>query len=281
MTTSQGSKKLERQARLQWVPLAVMNVSPMAQRDFKQSRVDRLLAKPFDPEQIGFPTVNRRVDGSIFWIDGQHRTKALIAWLGEGNWEDQSIQCQTYDGLTEEEEAEVFLQLNDTLSVTPFDKFRISVTAGRKLECDVDRIVRAHNLRISRNRTSTEEVGTIFGVSTLLRIYERSGAEIFGRTLRVAWDAYGQAGLESTILDGIGLLLARHPGVDDKDLAEKLSNRLGVTPLLTSAEEYQQRMRKTKPACIAAAAIDIFNRKTTARKTKLTSWWKAEDGEAA
>lgn len=58
-------KKVERTARLEWVPLAQVRVNPLAQRDLVQARVDKLVAE-FDPEQLGFPTVNHRaghIDG--------------------------------------------------------------------------------------------------------------------------------------------------------------------------------------------------------------------------
>src|SRR5262249_61491582 len=54
------------------------------------------------------------------------------------------------EGLTEAQEAEVFLKLNDTLPVRAFAKFKVSVQAGRDAEADVDRIVRALGLRIAR-----------------------------------------------------------------------------------------------------------------------------------
>jgi hypothetical protein len=46
--------RVQREARLQWVPISQMRVSPLAQRDLNQARVDRLAAS-FDPEQLGTP----------------------------------------------------------------------------------------------------------------------------------------------------------------------------------------------------------------------------------
>ena len=36
--------RLQRRTRLQWVPIPLMRVSPLAQRDLSQARVDRLAA---------------------------------------------------------------------------------------------------------------------------------------------------------------------------------------------------------------------------------------------
>ena len=51
--------RIERQARLRWVPLSQMRVNPLAQRDLNQARVSKLAAA-FEPEKMDAPTVNHR-----------------------------------------------------------------------------------------------------------------------------------------------------------------------------------------------------------------------------
>ena len=128
MSKSSSASKIERSARLRWVSLGKMYVSPVAQRDLVQAHVDHLLAE-FDPELIGNPHVSQRSD-RYYIIDGQHRIEALKAWLGEGH-EAQQVQCWTYVDLTEADEANLFDRLNDVRQVNAFDKFRIRVNAGR------------------------------------------------------------------------------------------------------------------------------------------------------
>ena len=151
--------RLERAGRLRWVLLAQMRVNPLAQRDLNPARVAKLAAG-FDLEQIGAPVVSRR-GGWYYLIDGQHRIEALKLWLGA--WEGQQVQCWCYEGLTEAQEAELFLKLNDTLAVHAFAKFKVSVQAGRDTEADIDRIVRALGLRIANSRAG----GGIAAVATL------------------------------------------------------------------------------------------------------------------
>jgi ParB-like nuclease domain len=71
--------RIERQARLRWVPLSRMRVNPLAQRDLNSARVAKLAAV-FDPEKMDTPTVNYR-GGWYYLIDGQHRIAALKQWL--------------------------------------------------------------------------------------------------------------------------------------------------------------------------------------------------------
>jgi uncharacterized protein DUF6551 len=264
------SNKVERVARLQWVPLAQIDFNELAQRNLKQARVDEL-ATEFDPEQVGYPTVNHRA-GRYYVVDGHHRVEAMKIWLGE-DWERQQIQCQTYEDLTEEEEAEIFLKLNNVLSVTAFDKFRIGVKAGRPEETEVERIVRECVLRVSQDQGD----GAIGAVGTLMRVYRRGGPQNLARTLLIVRDAFGDAGLEASVIDGIGLLCHRYNGeLDDARLVERLSKAHGgVNGLLGKAENLRKSTGNMRAHCVAAAAVEINNGGRGGRK--LPSWWKADD----
>ncbi len=264
-----ASSKVERSGKLQWIPLGMMRVSPLAQREIKQSRVDKLVAN-FDLEQLGYPTLNHRGD-HWYIIDGQHRVEALKEWLG-GDWEKQHMHCYVYEGLREQEEAEKFDRLNDVLIVSAFDRFKVRVTAGRPVETDVYRIVYAQDLKISRDKIP----GAIGSVSTLRNIYTRSDGETLAKSLRIIRDAYGDSGFEAKVIDGIGHLCQRYNGLLDEDRAvERLRNMHGgVKGLLGRAEVLHKQTGNTKAHCVAAAAVDVINSKRGGRK--LASWWSAE-----
>lgn len=264
-----GGKKVERTARLEWIPLNLVKVNPLAQRDLNESRVFRL-AEEFDPEQLGSPTVNFRA--SHYWvIDGQHRLEALKSWLGD-DWESQSVQCWMYEGLTEEEEAEIFLKLNDTLTVHAFAKFRVGVQAGRPDETEVDRVVRECMLRVSQDKGD----GAIGAVGTLMRVYRTGGPQTLARTLLIIRDAFGDPGLEAAVIDGIGLLCHRYNGdLDDKQLVAKLAKAHGgVNALLGKAENLRKQTGNPRNHCVAAAAVEINNAGRGGKK--LPSWWRSE-----
>jgi hypothetical protein len=256
--------RVERDARLRWVPIAKMKVSPLAQRDLNQARVDHLAAN-FDLEQIGTPTVSER-DGHFYIIDGQHRVEALR----QMGWGDQQIQCWSYVGLTEEDEAEKFLKLNDTLAVNAFSKFRVGVRAGRDIDSDIDRIVRANGCVVSLDQVP----GAISAVGTLRRVYTRSDSKTLGRTVRLVAQTYGDAGLVAPVLDGIGHLCARYNGdLNDEEAVKKLGNALGgVNGLLGKAEVLRRQTGNAKGHCVAAAAVEIINAGRGGKK--LPSWWK-------
>lgn len=278
---SESTNRIEREGRkLRWVPLGTMRISPVAQRDLKQSRVD-YLAGTLNVEEIGNPEVNHRHHDDcdsyysgcpVYIMDGQHRIAALREWLGEG-WEDQRIQCWVTEGLDEQEEAETFLRLADTLNVTAFDRFQIAITANRPVECDIQRQVLHENLVISRD----EVPGAIAAVGTLKRVYERSDAATLGRALRIIRDAYGDAGLQSKVIDGVGHLCQRYNGtLEEEQAIEKLAKtRGGVHGLLQKAETLHLQTGQPKTHCVAAAAVEIIN--SGRGGNKLQSWFKVSD----
>lgn len=261
--------KVEREAVLRWVPLDQIRVSATAQRDLNEARVDHILSN-LDLEQIGVLTVSER-DGAFYCIDGQHRHAALTAFFADEP--DIKVQCWVYFGLAQEQEAERFLKLNDTLTVSAFAKFRVGVTAGRVEECDIDRIVRANGCVVSQDKIP----GAIGAVGALRTIYSRTGAANLGRTIRVVHGAYGDSGLEHSVLLGVAYALDRY-GSDMED--ERLVSQLGrlargAKAVIERGEEYRLRTGNQKAMCIAGAVVDIYNAGLGPRAAKrVPSWWR-------
>lgn len=263
------ARRAERAARLAWIPLGLMRVPQMAQRELKQGRVDHIVAN-MDLEQIGTPTVNKR-GGLYYVIDGQHRIAAYKAWVGEG-WENQQIQCWSYEGLDEREEAERFLKLNDTLTVQAFDKFRVGLNAERTEEVAIDAVV--HNAGLSISQSQAE--GSIGAVGTLRRVFRRDGAANLSRALGIIRDAYGTPGLDAPVIDGMGMLCGRYNGDLDTEKAVRLLSSAagGVGGLMGRAYGLKHQTKAPLNQCVAAAAVDLINRGKGGRK--LPSWWQGE-----
>lgn len=273
-----ANKKASSHVKIEYVALGAMFFSEIVQRELKQSRVDALVTN-FDIDQMGVPVVNIRADGRISVVDGQHRISGLKAFLGQG-WESQKILCQVFRGLSESEEAEMFLTLNDTLTVTTFDKFQKAIVAGREEETDVAKILKAQGLNYSRVRNPN----SVACVGTLMRIYRRGGAKILARVLRLALNAYETAGMEAQVLDGLGHLFERYEKViDEQQAAEKLQHaRGGVKGLLQRAQEYKLRTGNLLPICVAAAVVDIYNGgKGGNKRNQLPNWWAIQKPQDA
>jgi len=263
-------RRVERAARLTWVPLGLMRYPTMAQRDrINQGRVNGIAAN-MDLEQLGTPTVNRRC-GLFYVLDGMHRVEGYKAWNGEG-WQEQQLQCWAYSDLSETEEAEVFLKLNDRLAIQAFDGFRIGLNAGRSEETEIAAVVQKAGLTISQSRAE----GTIGAVGTLRRVYRREGHAALGRALGIIRDAYGTPGLESQVIDGIGLLCGRYNGELDTETAVTRLGSVsgGLAGLMNRAYMTKNQTNAPLNACVAAAAVDLINRGKGGKK--LPSWWKTD-----
>lgn len=270
MTESSAARRVTLVSHLRWVSLDTMRVAEegKGQRELSMRRVDHLVSVGFDLEMMGYPVVSAR-DGHHWILDGQARIGALKAWLGD--WKGQQVQCRVFDGLTVEQEAEKFLELNDFTQVNAFAKFKNAVTAGRPVESDIDRIVRASDLLVSRESLDNN----VSCVSTMIRVYKRSGPPIFARSLRVARDAYGKPGLESPVIDGMGLLCQRYNGeLVEADAVTKLGAvRGGVNGLLGRAQTIRKSTGAPLNESVAAAAVEIIN--TGKGGKKLKPWFKA------
>jgi hypothetical protein len=258
---------VERQARLGWVPVARIKIPPHAQRaKINRSRVHEMAAD-FDLEQLGTPTVSEH-DDWYFVLDGTHRIEALK----EHGYGDQSVPCWVYRDLTAEDESEKFLKLNDTLTVTAFDRFLTGINAGRAAECEIDQTVRSQGLVISKDKV----VGAIKAVSTLRKVYFTAGPVTLGWALRIIRDAYGDPGFEAVVIEGLGLLCQRYNGrlPDEETVSTKLGAAYGgVNGLLNKAANIRRETGNQKALCVAAAAVEILN--GSRGGPKLPSWWKS------
>lgn len=269
MSEKTESPRLKRAARLGWIPVAKMKVNPVCQREVRQHWVEKI-AGAFDPEQFGTPTVNER-DGWFYIVDGQHRIEAFKRWVGD--WSAQSIQCWLYSDLTEAQEAELFLRLQETVSVSAFDKFRVGLQARRPEETNMDAIARLKGFRFAQTRDDR----AIASVTTARKVFRR-GEGVFARTLSIIGDAFPGAPVEAVILDGVGLLCARYNGDlrDDVAIKRLAETRGGVNGVIGKAATFRKATGNSMAHCVAGAIVEIINR---GGGKKLPSWWKAQAEE--
>ena len=261
-TTNAG--RVIRRSEIEWVPLDKLEVSPLAQREIRPAWVAELAAN-LDLEQIGALTINER-NGRYYIIDGQHRAEAMRMF----GFNNEKLQCFTYHGLTVEEEAEMFLKLNNRLKVSTMDEFNIAVQAGRKDPVEINRIVNEAGLHVASGGE-----GAVRAVGKLQKVYSRSGSMVLATTLAIIRDAYGTHGFSAEVIDGIGLFVDRYSDQMDQDkLVKALMGSDGtLTALLNKTEILRKQTGALKAQCVAAAATDIYNK--VQKGAKIPSWWKS------
>lgn len=261
------STKPSRQSALRWVNADDLRVNPVTQREFRPAWAEKILSE-FDIDKYQVPHVNKREDGTHYIMEGQHSTWAYRQYVGEG----QKVQVWLYDGLTEQEEAEFFLSLNTKKAVDSMAKFKVGVTAGREVESDIDRIVRANGATVG----NTGAPNSISAVGALTTIYNRHGGKVLGQTLRVIRDSFTDGGYERPVLLGIAMVLARYPDVDNTRMVTKLAAlRNGWKGLVQKTSIIKEQMGVTQPEAAAAAVVEIYNSGKGGKK--LPTWWRMED----
>lgn len=260
-------------SKIQLVPFVKMKVACEAQRVMRPPHLNTLLGD-FDPEYLGLPVVNFR-EGHYFIIDGQHRIESCKAFLGEGQWESQSLECRVYEGMTLEQEADMFDRLNTQLTVAAFDKFQVRCTARRPDELAVYRIVEKAGLTVTASKGLGAD-NAVTAVSTLMRVYRAYGGEVLARSLKIAYGAFGEPGLSTSMIGGMALVCDRYNGsLDDKAAIQQLGDmRGGVGALMTRAGTLRKQTNKSVPTCVAAATVDVLNARKGGKK--LPSWWKQD-----
>ena len=261
-------ERLKRKAKLLYVPIEKMCAREgISQRTFRPHWARQILSE-FNLEDLGCLTVNHV--GEWYWVtDGQHRLWALKKWLGE--YAGQTIQCWVYDDLSEKEEAELFDRLNTIKAVSAFDRFKVRLTAEREEETNINAVVRLKKLKVSRQKGE----GAISCVGTLAKVY-RLGPDFLSRDLDITYQSFGDSGLDADILNGLGVLVSRYDGrLDDKRAIRALESlRGGVNAIRNRAETLRQQTGASRSHCIAAAALETYNRSKGGKK--LPSWWKSE-----
>lgn len=270
---SRRTQRIETEAEIpstiEDVQLGDMGIPEYAQRVLRPHWVDEMAAN-FRLDDIGVFHVNFR-DGTYWVLDGQHRRAALIKWLGEG-WEGSTVRCVVYKGLTEAQEAAKFLALNKTLRVNSFEKFKKAVKAGHQEEVHIQKIVESQGLHVSQDREISG--GCISAVAALRKVYRMGGPQVLGKALRIIRDSFGDAGLESKVVEGIGILCHRYPDeiLDERLAIMKLSKiNGGVFGLKGAAAALRKATGNALGFCIAAACVDYINKGQKGRK--LPSFW--------
>lgn len=254
--------RIEVTSRLHWVRLDQLKINPQAQRTLNEAWAN-MLADQFNPDLMGFIHVSHR-DGWYYVIDGQHRVRAALIFLGDSS---QQIQCHVYEGLTNEQEASLFLELNNTKSQGPMSRYKVSLTAGKPDELDVERICRSLDLRIGMDK-SCEEIGCI---TAILTTYRKHGPGSFSFAMRVIRDSYGYDGFKRQTISALALIKDRYGDrINESKLIERL-HQSGLVALNQQAKAMKEATGNPADQCYAHAMIQFYNQRNS--QSKVEPWW--------
>lgn len=202
--------------RLEHISPADIAVDERAQRALNPRHKDTL-ASGFNPLKVGSVIISERDNGDWYIMDGQHRCRAAVDSGYTG-----TVPAVIHTGLSVEDEADLFLSLNESKLVQPLDKFRARVTAGRTLAVNVNNIVRNVGFNVGQTGASKRSIGA---VGALEKIYTSYGAYALTSTLiavNEAWPELPTNARSARMLEGVGFMVGAVPGVAVRRLASKL-----------------------------------------------------------
>lgn len=236
-----------------------------------RNKVERMV-RDWNPAAIGVVTVSHRKDRSYVIVDGQHRWETVRQLTDNTG----VVPCRIFEGLTLQEEAQMFLDLNATNQVRLIDKFKVRLTREDPVATDIAGILGAYGWTVSPVPAN----GNINAVGMLERVYklsEKSGCEpnLVHSTILVLTRAWGndRNGTQSVIFEGVARFLEEYRDRVDLDaLIEKLKNVQGG-PMTFHAEAAQlAALRHAKVSmAVAEKLVDLYNK---GRRTNVLSPWR-------
>lgn len=247
-----------------------LSVDPRVQRRPDPVRV-RKLADTWDPRMVGVLTVSHRIfpgeDGgteAYVVLDGQTRMLALEMVAAETEFEEATVTCEVFEGLTFAEEAAMFLRHNDRKAVTPRDLFRLAVASEEEWALNIRDIAAEHGWYVQGTTPASATGFRIFtAIGAVEKVYNLDDGRALRRTFDVIDRAWGRTGgvVSSETVYGIGLLFASHPtGIDGSGLVHKLS-KIGINRFVSAIHD---RKRATPGMSVRKAAqeytVDLYNR---------------------
>lgn len=200
-------------------------VNGKAQRELQPWKVKKIV-KEFNPLLVNPIKVSFR-NGKYYVFDGQHTMEALKE-VSNGNC---PVRCVVYYGLTEADEAELFIQQSGVSSkVSAADKMRVRYNYGGEAERDMVRAAELAGVRV--DFTGSEAVNKCTAVKTLMDCYKILDRKAFIDMLviiREAWDGV-PGSFSKEVLKGMTRFFSvYYRDFKDKDLISSLSRIRPVT----------------------------------------------------
>lgn len=236
------------------IPFNALKFDARVQRATIPARVKKLV-RDFLLDDVGVITVSKRRDG-YYVIDGQHRVRAAME-LGLGT---TKIKCHVYTDLSLEDEARKFLTLNDTRTVSAFDKYMVGLVAKDPLCLEIQRVLGKHGLRIGKSGGGD---GVVYCIDKVFALGQRSSM-LLDDVCGVIIETWGTraAALDGLVVAAMGTVIGRYDGELDKGiLVTKLGKyRGGPSALLGDAKGWADYRPITVTRAAAEIIVDTYNK---------------------
>lgn len=245
---------------IKMIPADQLIAYPEVQRIPPTKESVNQIAANLDTSSLGTLSVSLRPDGSYSLMDGQRRVAAL-KMRGMGSYR---CKCDLYTGLTVQQEAQKFLDLNSVRVVGSLDRFTVGVTAKLPECVAIVAALKSIGWRVGR----AAGPGSAVAVESMLKVYraDKSGA-LLSKTLGILNDAFGRDKntMSGSLIDGLGQFLRKNPAADAVSLTEKLRAKFS-SPVTITAQA--RTRRETERGSLAQNVSAIIERTYSNRRAR-------------
>lgn len=259
-----------------WMPLRRLRIDPEHQGRLYPSTIKRLEStwkgRLEGNRVIGLPGClqvtpenGAGLQRGVFDIaDGLHRYTIARQLYGE----DALVLCQVTWHASPAAKSALYLDVNSQHSRHPFDRYRNAVQAGIEDPdyarfTEVDRSIIALGLQVAENGAP---LTTLRCPNALMQVHTRGGVALLANSLtliRTTW-ATDDDRFNGFIVEGVGLLIAKHPELDRAAFAKKLgkhaaANLIGEARALHKAKFRDSPFGTSVAALVAHKLRDHYN----------------------
>lgn len=232
-----------------------------AQRVKSNATKLRAMEADWKPEAFGLPLISSDTEGRHKVIDGRHRCTAALALFGA----ETAVLCEVFYGLSQQQEHDLFLSRNQQTVIGANDRYPNELGAGRATAVAVNDVLTRHGLKVG----AVGAPDTVKNPGTLVKVYEREGAEILSDTIGALLNSFGVVSIVPAFVDGLAQVFSLYDGqiknvgpMNRKFMSIALSEIKGANPWISALNSVKAAQAAKGGAAVQHAArflVDAYN----------------------
>jgi len=197
-----------------------IKVDPVYQRPISDGEIKDIV-KNWNPNVRNEPKVSFR-DGTYYVFDGQH---TIVSSVAKNGGKPVTIRCKVFFGLTQLDEAELFLLQNGCArAVNPIQRMHTRYKLGEQKIVDIVKAVECAGITVGFN--GSKRTGQIVCARSLEKAYDILGIAPFRsmmNTVAKAWHG-DKVSLSGKMIDGMTVFYKKYYGLfDEQELIDDLA----------------------------------------------------------
>jgi hypothetical protein len=234
------------------------------QRDVDPKRV-RKMADDFDPRLLGVIDVSARMGGRYAILDGQHRHALII----EARGADTPVVCQVYEGLTLDDEARLFHEINVRRKALNFwDRWKARRASGDERVQLIEAVLANHGLKVN----PAPGDGNVIATAALELIVDEIGDHyLLDSVIVILLSSFGRSrdAFQGPILQALAYVLANYPPAElDRDRLVQQLSEVPVRQLRARAGGLREMHKGTTARLVGEVIVSQYNRGAGARRVE-------------